>query len=174
MNIVYLSLGSNLGNRWENLSKAISVMDVSGLQISKLSDIYETPPWGFSAPTYFLNQVAEARTQLTPDELHQVILQIENSMGRVRSEEAEYVSRIIDIDILFYNDDIINTVDLRIPHPRMAQRRFVLVPLSEIAPGFVHPILKTSIRELLAECQDRGEARLFILPKPVSSNDTMS
>jgi len=153
MSRVYLGLGTNLGSREENLKNAISKITELIGPVIKSSSVYETEPWGFKAESKFLNMVVEANTRLKPSGLLGRILMIESLMGRTR-EGKQYKSRIIDIDILFYSDRILNTKVLQIPHPGIPGRRFVLVPLNEIAPSLVHPVLKKTIKELLTECKD--------------------
>ena len=152
--ITYFSLGSNLGNRDEYLDHAIRLISERIGQIMKKSSVYETDPWGFNADVPFLNRVVEAETELTPEELIREILGIEQELGRVRGDG--YTSRTIDIDILFYGDQVVSTSDLKIPHPSIQDRRFVLVPLCEIAGRFIHPVLDTSISDLLEFCKDFG------------------
>jgi 2-amino-4-hydroxy-6-hydroxymethyldihydropteridine diphosphokinase len=155
MEEVVLSLGSNMGDRAANLSGALRRLEESGLERVAVSQVYETEPWGFSAETSFYNMVAVYRTLLEPASLMGLISGIEASMGRVRSFGASgYESRVIDIDILFYGDRLINEGGLVIPHPRMADRRFVLEPLAELMPGRIHPVTCRSVATMLAECTD--------------------
>jgi 2-amino-4-hydroxy-6-hydroxymethyldihydropteridine diphosphokinase len=150
--LIYLLLGTNLGNRQENLIQARASIAAKCGSLLKTSNIYETAAWGKTDQPAFLNQVIALETSLTPKNLLSCVLQIEQELGRVRSEK--WGERIIDIDILYYEDTIHHSTDLVIPHPGIAERRFVLEPLSEIAPDFLHPIfLKTSL-VLLAECKD--------------------
>jgi deoxyguanosine kinase len=152
--VTYLSLGSNLGNRETYLEQAIRLVSERIGQILKKSSVYETDPWGFTAELPFLNMVIEVETQSSPEKLMNDILQIEEKMGRERI--ARYSSRTIDIDILFFGDLVIAASGLKIPHPLIAERRFVLVPMAEIAGIFIHPVLQTSIDDLLEKCQDFG------------------
>lgn len=156
MKKVYLGLGTNLGNREENLNQAIEKIREFVGPVIRVSSLYETEPWGFSSESLFLNMVAEVDTKLKPSGLLGRLLMIESFLGRLR-EVKKYTSRIIDIDILFYGDRIIDNKALQVPHPLLQERRFVLVPLSEIAPGFIHPVIKKSIKRLLEECQDKSE-----------------
>jgi 2-amino-4-hydroxy-6-hydroxymethyldihydropteridine diphosphokinase len=149
---VFLLLGSNLGNRQSFLQQAIDrIRQLAGI-IVKQSAIYETQAWGKTAEPDYLNQVIEIQTSLLPCNLLKTILGIELELGRERKEK--WGSRTIDIDILFYAHDIINEPDLVIPHPQLHNRRFTLEPLAEIAPGFVHPILKHTMLQLKFGLQD--------------------
>ena len=141
---VYLSLGSNLGNRQENLDSALKLLS-QRMQVGKISSIYDTEPIGNTSQPRFLNLVCEVRTRLAPDGLLTMVKGLESKMGR-RGQTGE--PRIIDIDILLYGDQVVKTKDLEIPHPRMAERQFVLVPLAEIAPEAVHPVTKQKIKEM--------------------------
>ncbi|MCX7911361.1 MAG: 2-amino-4-hydroxy-6-hydroxymethyldihydropteridine diphosphokinase [Dehalococcoidales bacterium] len=140
----YLSLGSNLGNRQENLDMALKLLS-QRMRLGKISSIYDTEPVGDIKQPRFLNLCCEVFTRLSPEGLLALAKGIEGKMGR-RGRSGE--PRPIDIDILLYGDAVINTPDLVIPHPRMAERAFVLVPLAEIAPSVVHPVLKKTIKEL--------------------------
>lgn len=144
---VYIGIGSNLGNREENCLKAIRLMEEQGIKVVKRSSLYETEPWGVKDQPMFINMVIEAETELTPQELLKALKSIESSMGR--TETKRWGPRLIDLDILFYNDMIINTPELRIPHPYIHERPFVLRPLGEIAPELEHPVLKKKIKELM-------------------------
>jgi 2-amino-4-hydroxy-6-hydroxymethyldihydropteridine diphosphokinase len=160
MKKVFIGLGSNLGDRAENLRKAKSrIGELIGPVVSE-SSVYATEPWGFKSDNEFLNMVLCADTDLSASGSLGRILMIESHLGRVRSEER-YSSRNIDIDILLYNSEIINETALTIPHPRMHERRFVLVPLNEIAPELEHPVLKKSIKALLEECKDNSKVNLY-------------
>jgi len=162
----YLLLGSNRGNRLTMLSHAAELIGQNTGTITASSSVYETAPWGFYDETYFLNQVICLETLLPPYDLLDSLLHIETSIGRTR-QGKNYSSRTIDIDILFYGDHIINHEHLTIPHPRQHERRFSLLPLAEIAPGFVHPVFKVTIHELLLKCSDVSEVHLYV-GEPVS------
>ena len=153
MNRIFLGLGTNLGDREKNLKDALEkINEIAGV-VTSSSSVYETEPWGFTAENKFLNMVVEVKTMLRPSGLLGRILMIESQMGRTR-EGKEYKSRIIDIDILFYNNRILTKKVLKIPHPGLPDRRFVLEPLCEIAPDFLHPVLNKSIKDLLKDCTD--------------------
>lgn len=149
----YLSLGSNLGDRAYLLQKALFMLQETAGDIQKISAIYETPSWGFESDS-FLNLCISLQTHLSPQQLLSVILKIEHNLGRQRSEAATYKARKIDIDILYYDFEILESADLVLPHPELHERRFVLRPLADIAPQFYHPILKKDSRNLLQECRD--------------------
>jgi len=159
MNGIYLSLGSNIGERAESIARAIALLPEHGVRVVRRSSLYETEPVEFLAQGWFLNCVVEVATELEPVELMRALLDIERFMGRERV--APKGPRIIDVDILLYGSRVVREAELEIPHPRMAVRRFVLVPFAEIAPGVVHPVSKKSVAELLAETADRSEVRLF-------------
>jgi 2-amino-4-hydroxy-6-hydroxymethyldihydropteridine diphosphokinase len=156
MNKVYLSLGSNRGGRTANLKRAIDLLTEWAGNVITLSSLYETPPWKMEDETDFLNQVVLLETALPAQELIDMLILIESMMGRVRSSK-KYEPRKIDIDILFFNNEVITTEELTVPHPLMQERKFVLTPIAEIAPEFIHPVLKKSMVQLLDECQDKSE-----------------
>jgi 2-amino-4-hydroxy-6-hydroxymethyldihydropteridine diphosphokinase len=156
METCYLLLGSNTGNRLNYIRQAALSMALYAGNIMDHSSVYETEPWGFENGTAFLNQVIEVQTSLGPDELINKIMQAELELGRVRIiNEAGYSDRSIDIDLLFFGQQIINRPGLIVPHPLMHQRMFTLVPMSEIAPEFIHPVFKKNIMQLITECPDR-------------------
>jgi 2-amino-4-hydroxy-6-hydroxymethyldihydropteridine diphosphokinase len=160
MSEAYILLGGNLGNRTGSLKKAIDLIPGKEVKITGRSSIYETEPWGFEHNLYFLNLVLKIETSLKPLELLERIIGIERNMGRDKINTS-YSARIIDIDILFYDDIIIKTNKLIIPHPKINERKFVLIPMAEIAPEFIHPVLKKSISRLRDECADKKQVKRF-------------
>ena len=144
--IVYLALGTNLGNRLANLNTAISSLSPQ-MNVKVKSHVYETPPWGFADQPAFLNQVVKAETDEGPEHLLRHLKRLEAALGRVPNFQNG--PRLIDIDILFYDDLVLDTTSLVIPHPRLHERAFVLVPLADIAPDLVHPVLHKPVHELL-------------------------
>jgi len=157
MRTAYLLIGGNLGNRKENLSKAVSLINEQCGSLTRSSSIYETEAWGITDQPSFLNQALEISTSLNARQLMRKVLQIEEEMGRVRKEKLG--PRIIDIDILLFENEIHDLRFLKIPHPEMQNRRFVLVPLAEINSTLQHPVLKKTIAELLEECPDNLEVK---------------
>ena len=154
---IYLGIGGNIENRYNYILETQKHIEERIGEIIALSPIYETPPWGFKAETNFLNRVAKAETTLNVNELLIEINEIEKNLNRQRSKDG-YISRTADIDILFYGSEIINTPNIEIPHPRLHKRNFVLLPLNDIASDFIHPVLKKTIYQLIAECNDKGES----------------
>lgn len=152
----YLSLGTNQGEKLQNLQEAVDAIGKNIGHIRKISSIYKTKSWGFSGDD-FLNICIDVTTNLVPELLIDTILEIEKSLGRKRFDSKAYRSRKIDIDILLYNEDIINSKKLIIPHPRMLDRKFVLVPLTEIAANVIHPLENISIFQCLQNCTDNSE-----------------
>jgi 2-amino-4-hydroxy-6-hydroxymethyldihydropteridine diphosphokinase len=151
-NHIYLLLGTNLGDRLQNLLVARNLIEITAGKIITESSIYETAAWGETDQPKFLNQVVEIDSDLHPHELLQELMNIESAMGRIR--ERKWGPRLIDIDILLYGEMIIQSETLTIPHPAMHQRRFTLLPLAEIAKDLVHPLLQKSIEDLLELCSD--------------------
>ena len=154
MNYVYLLLGSNLGDSKSFINKAADLIFKNVGELIKESSFYESPPWGFSHDNSFLNKVLFIKTDFEAKRVLDECQFIEQGLGRVRSNSEEYQAREIDVDILFYNDDIIESVDLTVPHPRIQNRRFTLLPMCEIAESFVHPVMKLTLADLLKECKD--------------------
>ena len=159
MQRAFILSGTNLGDRGANLDFARRSLTRGGT-VMNISSCYETEPVGYLDQPWFLNQALELETPLSPSGLLLLCQEIESSCGRVRT--FPNAPRTLDMDILLYGDIVVNEKDLVIPHPRMAERRFVLAPLAEIAPEFVHPVLKKSIRSLLEACQDSSKARRLI------------
>lgn len=154
--IAYLSLGSNVGERERNLRAAIAALAASG-RVRRVSSIYETEPVDYLEQEWFLNCVVEFETELPPLELLKELRGIESRMG-----SKKFIAkgpRLIDLDILLYGDEVIDTPELQVPHPRMRHRRFVLEPLAEIAPGVRHPVSHASAAELLAQCEDHSQVK---------------
>lgn len=147
MTRVFIGLGTNLGSRERNLEEAREALALK-MTLLKASSIYETAPWGYLDQPAFLNQVVEAKTDLSPSKLLDFLKDTEKELGR--QENFRYGPRLIDLDILFYGKRIIHTARLQVPHPRLAERAFVLAPLAEIAPNWVHPQRQVTIQELLA------------------------
>lgn len=157
--IVYISLGSNLGDRAAMLGRAIAAMNSAGVRVTRQSSFYITEPVDAPGQAWFLNAVAEAETSLLPVQLLHILLKIERELGRRRI--TPHGPRGIDLDILFYGSSVIRSRELEVPHPRLTERRFVLVPLAQIAPEFRHPTLRRSASQMLAETPDRSEVRLW-------------
>lgn len=155
MNNIFLITGGNIGNRKKNLQRAAESIQQQIGTIIKSSKIYETAAWGITDQPSFYNQVLIVQTNYSASKVMEEILAIEENMGRVRT--MKNAARIIDIDILFFNEETVNEQNLIIPHPEIINRRFVLVPLNELAPTMIHPVLKKSIADLLSECNDTLE-----------------
>jgi 2-amino-4-hydroxy-6-hydroxymethyldihydropteridine diphosphokinase len=152
-NTVFLVLGSNLGNRQKNLDQAIEEIGNTCGIVARCSSVYETEPWGVIHQPDYYNQVVEIFTSLDAETLMKTLLEIEKKLGRIRTEK--YNARTIDIDILFFNHEIIENEIVIIPHQRLHERRFVLEPICELAPDFIHPVLKKNMAELLQTCSDK-------------------
>lgn len=150
---VYLALGTNLGDRDANLARARELI-LSKALILETSPIYITPPWGYEDQPDFLNQVLKVQTRMAPRRLLRFLKKVESKMGRIKTFRNG--PRLIDIDILFYGQRVIEENDLCIPHPRLHERAFVLVPLNDIAPDFVHPVLKLSVEAMLSKIDVKG------------------
>jgi 2-amino-4-hydroxy-6-hydroxymethyldihydropteridine diphosphokinase len=155
VNTVYLSLGSNLGDRKAHLDRALEQLPPAGVEVKRFSSVYETEPVGLRAQPWFLNLVVEGETDLFPLQLLRRLQSIEVAMGRRRSA-ANGGPRTIDIDILFYGNFIIESEALIVPHPRLAERRFVLEPLMDLAPDLRHPVSHLTVRQLLATTPDHS------------------
>jgi 2-amino-4-hydroxy-6-hydroxymethyldihydropteridine diphosphokinase len=153
MKEVFLGIGTNQGERERNLSKALGMIRENIGGISAYSSVYESEPWGFESEEKFLNMVVKVKTSFTPQSLLGKTKWIESVLGRTRKEK-QYSSRVIDIDILIYGDQVIDLANLKIPHPRITERRFVLVPLCEIDPELMHPVFKETVSTLLESCTD--------------------
>lgn len=159
MNTTYLLLGSNMGNSKTQLVKAVRNIEKKIGSVTRLSTLYSTAAWGNTRQPDFLNQVIIVETELTASQTMQIILQIEKQMGRIRT--VKNAPRIIDIDILFFNKEIIDQKQLIIPHPQIQNRRFVLVPLNQLSPNLLHPVLKKSVHQLLIHCPDTLNVKKF-------------
>ena len=156
----YILFGSNMGDRERLFSDACLFIKNRCGRVMEVSTAYESEPWGFVADEWFLNRIIAVDTELDPEELLQKLLEIEAELGRVRHPEQKgYASRPIDLDILYFGNRVIQTDSLNVPHPRLHLRRFTLVPLCELIPDFVHPVLNKTQRELLQECPDTSEVK---------------
>ena len=153
MNKIYLITGGNIDNRKQSLDQAALLISAQIGKIIRKSKIYVTDPWGITEQNSFYNQVLIVESNYSAEEVMQKILGIEEEMGRVRT--IKNAARIIDIDILFFNDEIINKRNLVVPHPLINNRLFVLIPLNELAPDLIHPVFKKSIKDLLVRCEDK-------------------
>lgn len=153
--MLYLLLGANLNNRAQALRQATTLIAERIGEVVQQSGLYETAPWGITDQPAFLNQVLAVDTTLQPETVLAKTQEIEQELGRIRHQK--WGARVIDLDILYYNQLILTTEALTIPHPHLHQRRFTLVPLAEIAPDFMHPVLLKTTVKLLAECADAGE-----------------
>jgi 2-amino-4-hydroxy-6-hydroxymethyldihydropteridine diphosphokinase len=161
MKTAFLGIGTNLGNRENNLRDAVIRIEEYIGRVAAFSSVYETEPWGFLTKDEFLNMVVKVETELTPSGLLGRILMIESLLGRSRSEK-QYSSRLIDIDILLYEELVIDEVSLKIPHPLMHDRKFVLVPLNDIEPALIHPVFNQTISSLLDKCRDKSKVKKII------------
>lgn len=159
MNTAYLLIGSNLGKRLEVLQKARKKIEESCGALLQRSSVYQTAPWGLAAQDDFLNQIIIIQTKLDAPALLQNVLAIEDHLGRKRT--VTYGPRVIDIDILFFNSEIIREENLVVPHPQLQNRRFVLVPMVEIAPSLLHPVLQKTMVQLLEDCPDTLAVQKF-------------
>ncbi|MEO6883077.1 MAG: 2-amino-4-hydroxy-6-hydroxymethyldihydropteridine diphosphokinase [Bacteroidia bacterium] len=158
MNKIYLLIGGNLGDRKKNISQAENILSKALGKIIFSSAIYETAPWGFQHENYFLNKAICIETRFDAKKVLEICLQTEEKLGRKRTD-GNYAARTMDIDILFFNDELIETEHLTIPHPQLHKRKFVLAPLAEIASNLEHPVFQKRISVLLHECSDILEVR---------------
>lgn len=158
MNGIYILLGSNIGNRLEYLREAEQLLISEGIQIIDESTIYETQPWGKENQDWFLNVILQIATSRTPEELLDTLLDTEKALGRIRKEK--WGERCIDMDILYYHDQVVETEKLTIPHPGIETRKFTLIPLVEMCPLEIHPVNGKNQVQMLAECQDELACRL--------------
>ncbi|MBI9032966.1 MAG: 2-amino-4-hydroxy-6-hydroxymethyldihydropteridine diphosphokinase [Bacteroidales bacterium] len=161
MSKVYLLLGGNLGDVENTFERALQETNNRCGKVVNFSSIYETEPWGFFSDSKFLNQVIVVETEMDPNEVLIHILQIEKDLGRVRYSK-QYTSRVIDIDILFYDQLIIDEPQLEIPHPKFQERNFAIIPMMEIDQEFIHPISKKNISELRKECDDKLQVSFYL------------
>jgi 2-amino-4-hydroxy-6-hydroxymethyldihydropteridine diphosphokinase len=158
---IYLSLGSNLRDRQENIRQALELLEHKGVRILQVSSFYETEPLYIVDQPWFLNVAAEVQSELAPQSFFELLQQVELSLGRER--KVRFGPRTIDIDILFYGNELFDHSALQIPHPRLQERKFVLVPMAELAPDFIHPVLKKSMSELLKKCSDSSKIKKVLL-----------
>jgi len=158
MNGIYLLLGSNLGDRLANLKTASKSLQTNAIKILNESSVYETEPWGTAEQPWFLNVVLHVETFLQEDALLETCLATEKEMGRIR--DKKWGERLIDIDILYYNDRVIKTKHLQLPHPEISNRRFTLSPMCELAPNQLHPTTKLTQAEMLTKCEDGLDCRI--------------
>ena len=155
MALVYLSLGSNKGDRVGYIQQATSILDgIDGISLVRTSAFYESEPWGVDTKNWFVNAMIEINTTLSPQKLLETVNKVEAQLGRNREVEGHYGDRTLDIDIIFYDNDIVNDENLIIPHKFFHQRAFTLVPMLELAPNFVHPTLKKTVLQLHEELED--------------------
>jgi 2-amino-4-hydroxy-6-hydroxymethyldihydropteridine diphosphokinase len=159
MNKAILLIGGNLGDRTGHLQQAVEQIDKLVGKVEKTSALYETAAWGVTAQPDYLNQALLVSTDMDAQTLLQTVLEIEHQIGRIRRQK--WGARVIDIDIIFYNDAVINLPELKVPHPQMQFRQFVLVPLREIIPDWQHPVLHQTISTLLEQCTDQLPARKY-------------
>ena len=159
MNKVVLLLGSNLGNSKLLFQRALNLLTEKLGKLQSQSSLYKSSPWGFKHENNFLNQVLILETNYSAEDVLNFCLQIETNLGRVRKEQVGYSPRVIDIDLLFVNDEVLETETLVLPHPRLHLRKFTLIPLVDLIPDFVHPRLLKDMQYLLDNCKDNSEVR---------------
>ena len=162
MIISYLILGGNIGDRMNFLRQGVDLLDCRAGRVINISSIYQSEPWGYDDPQWFLNQAVALETNLSPLELLETIQTIEKTLGRQRTHNG-FQARTIDIDIILYGNNVINTSQLVVPHPRMTERMFVLQPFAEIAPDVEHPVLHLTIERLRNICKDSKQVKLIDL-----------
>ena len=162
MSEVYLGIGTNLGDRLQILREAVRGLNEIGVEVKEYSSVYETPPWGFESADAFYNMVVKAETGLSPEELLRSIQQLERSLGREKKSMEGYESRIIDIDILFFDTKVINTDELKIPHAFFHRRLFVLIPLKELNPLFINELTGFTLEWHINNCKDQSEIRQVV------------
>jgi 2-amino-4-hydroxy-6-hydroxymethyldihydropteridine diphosphokinase len=160
--LVYIALGSNIGDRAGMLAHGIEALHAAGVRVLRQSSFYASEPVDAPPQAWFLNAVVEAETALMPRQLLRALMAIERALGRRRTIARG--PRTLDLDILFYGTSVIRAPDLEVPHPRMQRRRFVLAPLAEVAPGLRHPVSHKTVSELLAEAPDLGRVRRWVAP----------
>jgi len=153
--IYAISIGTNTGNRMRNLEHALSIVHEGVGEVLNISSVYETEPWGFESKNWFYNAAFTLKSSLEPQLLIKKLLEIEKEMGRVRGEGG-YTDRCIDLDIILCDDCTISSEKLTLPHPKMHERLFVLLPLQELMPQWIHPVLKKNIEEMVRDCEDKG------------------
>lgn len=162
MNKLVLLIGGNMGDREAVFNSSIEEISSFVGDVVSTSSLFESEAWGFESENLFLNQVVVVHTSKSPDECLKITQGIEKKLGRIRHKER-YSSRVIDIDLLFYNSDIVDTKDLIIPHPRIQERNFVLTPLNEVMSDYMHPVLNKKIGTLSDECTDQCKVYEYVL-----------
>lgn len=161
MNNCVILAGSNIKDREKAITDSLSLFEKEIGKISKQSSLYESEPWGYDSRNWFLNQAWLAKTEKIPLDLLEGMLFIEKEVGRERKGESGYKDRIIDLDLIFFENFIIEEPNLKVPHPALSDRMFVLLPMNEIIPDYVHPVFKKPVKELLVNCKDKLTVRLF-------------
>jgi 2-amino-4-hydroxy-6-hydroxymethyldihydropteridine diphosphokinase len=159
--LVYLGIGTNLGDKLANIQQCLTLLQIAGVTVLRTASIYESEPWGFEHKNTFFNTVFECKTSLSPEELLHQTQEIERQMGRVAKRSENYEARTLDIDILLYSEEVINNSTLTIPHPLLHLRNFVLHPLNELIPTHLHTQLKRSINELYESSTD--SSKVFVV-----------